>query len=118
MGTLWIARRADLTSVYAMIFRRLHALGADWVYHFPDVGIVQLAPMDAPSKADTPDPTSETAGADFRQQHRRAGAERLRAELGEVNASAREAALDRLPPATVRAYRQVFGRDPRGWPPA
>lgn len=23
-----------------------------------------------------------------------------------------------LPPASVRAYREVYGRDPRGWPPA
>jgi hypothetical protein len=30
----------------------------------------------------------------------------------------REDAMDRPPPATVRAYRQVYGRDPRGWPPA
>jgi hypothetical protein len=29
MGTIWLARRADLTPVYAMIFRRLRAVGAD-----------------------------------------------------------------------------------------
>ncbi|MFN2447577.1 MAG: hypothetical protein ABR606_18570 [Vicinamibacterales bacterium] len=44
MGTIWISRRADLTPVYAMIFRRLKAEGADWVYHFPEIGIVELAP--------------------------------------------------------------------------
>lgn len=32
--------------------------------------------------------------------------------------NARRSALDRQPPATVRAYRQVYGRDPRGWPPS
>ena len=30
LGTMWIARRADLAPVYAMIFSRLKALGADW----------------------------------------------------------------------------------------
>ncbi|HEY7494981.1 MAG TPA: hypothetical protein VIH59_28250 [Candidatus Tectomicrobia bacterium] len=32
MGTIWIARRADLTPVYRMIFRRLKARGHDWRY--------------------------------------------------------------------------------------
>jgi hypothetical protein len=44
--------------------------------------------------------------------------ERFRAELRVANARAREAAMGRPPPATVRAYRQVYGRDPGGWPPA
>lgn len=35
-----------------------------------------------------------------------------------LSAHAREEALDRPPPPTVRAYRHVYGRDPRGWPPA
>ncbi len=43
MGTPWILcsdihDRADLTTVYATIFRRLKTLGADWVYHFPEIG--------------------------------------------------------------------------------
>lgn len=92
MGTIWIRERADLMSVYAMILRRLKALGADWAFHFPELGLVELG-----------------GDADVSQ---------LRAELSAMNARAREAALDRLPPATVRAYRRVYGRDPRGWPPA
>lgn len=46
MGTIWISRRADLTPVYAMIFRRLQAANADWVYHFPEIGLVELARRD------------------------------------------------------------------------
>jgi hypothetical protein len=55
---------------------------------------------------------------DERQDKRRAEVEKFRAELCEANARAREEAMDRPPPATVRAYRQVYGRDPRGWTPA
>jgi hypothetical protein len=49
MGTSWIScsdihDRADLTPVYATIFRRLKAQGADWVYHFPEIGLVDLGP--------------------------------------------------------------------------
>ena len=74
MGTIWIGRRADLTPVYAMIFARLKDLGADWIYHFPELQLVELTAAD-------------------------------------------HEPMDREPPATVRAYRQVYGRDPRGWPP-
>jgi DNA-binding response OmpR family regulator len=38
--------------------------------------------------------------------------------IAELNARAREEAIDRPPPAIVRAYRSVYGLDPRGWPPA
>jgi hypothetical protein len=41
-------------------------------------------------------------------RQRRAEVERLRAELREGNA--RNEAMDRQPPATVRAYRQLYGR--------
>jgi hypothetical protein len=51
MGTIWISRRADLMPVYALIFRRLKAAGADWVYHFPEIGIVELARADDVDKA-------------------------------------------------------------------
>jgi hypothetical protein len=46
MGTIWISRRADLTPVYAMIFRRLRVLGADWEYHFPQLYLTELDPRE------------------------------------------------------------------------
>ena len=102
-----------------MIFRRLKAVGADWVYHFPELGIVELAPADDDAdKSDKRYSVSQSAVAELEAQQRRAEVERFRAELREANARAREEAMDRPPPATVRAYRQVYGRDPRGWPPA
>lgn len=117
LGTLWIAQRADLAAVYAMIFRRLKALGADWVYHFPQLGIVELTPPDDPEQPATKYSVSQGAVAELNAQQRRAEVQRFRADLAEMNARAREEAMDRPPLATVRAYRQVYGRDPRGWPP-
>jgi hypothetical protein len=73
LGTIWVARRADLAPVYAMIFSRLKAMGADWVYHFPQLGIVEL-----PSKDDEPAPSapgysvSQSAVAEVSAQRRRA----------------------------------------------
>jgi hypothetical protein len=59
----------------------------------------------------------EALAAERQAQQREAELVRMRAALEEMNTQAREDALDRAPPATVRAYRQVYGRDPKGWPP-
>jgi hypothetical protein len=109
MGTIWISRRADLIPVYAMILRRLNAAGADWVYHFPEIGIVELARADGVDKASPGYSVSQAAVAELEAQKRRAEAEPFRVELREANARAREEAMDRPPPATVRAYRQGTG---------
>jgi hypothetical protein len=105
--------------IYAVIFRRLKAVGADWVYHFPELRIVELPSRDAEPASSAPGySVSQSAVAEVNAQRRRTEVQRLRAELKDGNARAREAAMDREPPATVRAYRQVYGRGPRGWPPA
>jgi len=104
--------------VNATIFRRLKAAGADWVYDFPEIGIVELARADDVDKAGAAYSVSQAGVAELEAQKRRSEVEQFRAELREANARARDEAMDRPPPATVRAYRQVYGRDPCGWPPA
>jgi hypothetical protein len=119
MGTIWIGRRADLAPVYAMIFSRLKAVGADWVYHFPALGIVELPSRDDDRVSSAPGYSlSESAIAEVNAKRRRAEVQSFCAEIEEANARAREEAMDREPPAIVRAYRRVYGSDPRGWPPA
>ena len=118
MGTGWIAGRADLMPVYAMIFRRLRSLGANWVYHFPEISFVDLSGVRTETAQPTPYSPSEGAAAELKGQKREAELERLRVDLAASNAAARVEAMDQPPPATVRAYRSVYERDPRGWPPA
>ena len=118
MGTVWISERADLTPVYATIFRRLRLLEAEWVYHFPEIGLVDISGLRTESEQTTAYPPSESAAAELNAHKQDAEIERLRADLEASNARAREEAMDQPPPATVRAHRQVYGRDPRGWPPA
>jgi hypothetical protein len=101
-----------------MVFRRLKLLGADWVYHFPELGLVEFASADDSDVLGEGYSILRAALAEVEAQKRRAEVERFRTELREANARAREQAMDRPPPATVRAYRQVYGCDPRGWPPA
>jgi hypothetical protein len=114
MGTIWISGRADLTPVYAMIFRRLKALGADWVYHFPELYLTELAPIEWDGEQQTRYSVPEAAITELKAQKKRAEMARFLADVADMNARAREAAMGRRPPATVRGYREVYGRDPRG----
>ncbi len=120
MGTIWIGQRADLTPVYRMIFRRLKAQGADWEYHFPELGLVDLSPLReavAERKPEAYSP-SEAFGKEQEERERREELERFREELAAGNSQARHEALDRPPPPTVLAYEEVFGHEPAGWPPS
>ena len=118
LGTIGISARADLAPVYAMIFRRIRTLGGDWVYHFPELGLVDVGGVRPASASPERCSPSEALASDRKAQARETEVARVRAELEEMSTQAREDAMDRLPPATVRAYRQVYGRDPNGWPPA
>jgi hypothetical protein len=119
LGTIWISNRADLTPVYAMIFQRLKALGADWEFHFPQLGIVDLSPLREALETQKPEEysPSEAFAKEQEERERQVELERFRAELAEGSAQARRDAMDFPPPATVRAYQTVYGRDPKGWPP-
>ncbi len=118
MGTIWISQRAELTPVYQMIFRRLKALGADWEYHFPQLQLVDLSPLrEAMEKREETYSPSEAFGNEQEQRERRAEIEKTKAELEEKQNQARREAMDRPPPAIVRAYQEVYKHDPKGWPP-
>lgn len=118
MGSVWICRRAELTPVYRMIFRRLKALRADWRYHFPRVYLVDLSPLhQAMERRDGTYSPSEAFGREQEERERQAELQRSRAELEKVQNQARRNAMDKAPPEIVRAYQEVYGRDPNGWPP-
>ncbi len=118
MGTIWISQRADLTPVYQMLFRRLKSLGADWEYHFPQLHVVDLSPLrEAMEKREETYSPSEAFGKEQEERERRVELEKAKAELEEIQNQARREAMDRPPPAIVRAYQEVYGHDPKGWPP-
>ena len=117
MGTSWLHGHVDLGIVYSMIFRRLRSFGADWVYHFPELHCVDLTPLRQEIEPSTTYSPSEAWMAQREDEQRQAEAEKLRAELAEINAQSRKEAMDRSLPSLVRVYRQVYGRNPRGWPP-
>ncbi len=121
MGTIWIAQRADLTPVYAMIFRRLKARGYNWRYAFPKLGLVDMRPLrDAWDEhtANTGDaePISVPDEEEAEEQRASALAE-LHESLDRAHREAIDAARQEPPPTTVEAYHSVYGRWPEGWPP-
>lgn len=127
MGAGRVAVRADLVPVYALIFRRLTARGMDWVYHFPRLGLVDFRPlkkqMDEQKRREAGeaefegyDPEAALAAEEEDRKHDEEVA-RMQESLDEGHRESVAAALEEEPPAVVRAYRQVYGDFPDGWPP-
>ena len=87
-------------------------------YPLPELYLWELDPGDLGLEQPAGYSVSESAAAEVKAQKRRAETVRMRAEIDELNARTREQALDHEVPATVRAHRQVYGRDLRGWAPS
>jgi hypothetical protein len=124
MGTQSVASRTDLTPVYRMIFRRLRALDCDWVYHFPKLLLVDMRPLRDAMKeqaAESPEWEEYNPSAAFEQaegdRERDEELSSMRAQMDESHREAVAAAQESAPPTTVRAYRDVYGEFPEGWPP-
>jgi hypothetical protein len=121
MGTTMVQHRADLTPIYELIFRRMRQIGLSWRYAHPRLYAIDLSSLPNPAEDDVSktlryDPTesfwrerqlaeSQTTLAGFRQS------------LDEAYRASIQNACESPPPATVRAYQRVYGRNPDGWPP-
>lgn len=115
-GLAFIAGRTDYRLVYEMVFRRLCALGADWIYRFPRLGVVRFK---KPEEADDPIDysPSEAFAKEFKEREKEAEFARMEAELDQAYEESARAAAKEEPPPIVQAYRNVYGRLPSGWPP-
>lgn len=117
MGTKLISQRADLSPVYQMIFRRLKQMGGDWIYHFPQLYLIQLRkPKDR-----SDDPEQYDAGRavadELEEREQEQKHEELKKDLAQKNREAAEEAARNEPPRIVSAYADAFGHLPKGWPP-
>jgi hypothetical protein len=125
MGTSapWAETQDDLTPIYELIFRRLNARGLDWVYHFPQIHLVDFRPLrDALDREGKPDwenySPSDALVKEFEDRQRDREIAEFRDQLEEGRKEAIEEALRHPPPPTVLAFRNVNGHWPQGWPPA
>lgn len=123
MGTGMVSGRADLTPVYALIFRRLKARGLDWTYSFPRLHAVDFRPLKKQMDEAKGEPEwanyDPAAALEAEEEDRKRDEEvaKLRESLDEAHREAVAAALEEEPPAIVRAYAAVYGHFPDGWPP-
>lgn len=123
MGTQMVSGRADLTPVYALIFRRLKARGLDWTYSFPRLHAVDFRPLKKQMDEAKGEPEwanyDPAAAMEAEEEDRKRDEEvaRLRESLDEAHREAVAAALAEEPPSIVRAYVAVYGDFPTGWPP-
>jgi hypothetical protein len=115
MGTCWLGKRADLTPVYRLIFRRLKGLGADWRYAFPQMHLIDCGPReDDPS---VPCDPSATFQKEAEEKTKAAEVDAMRRKLDREALYAKRKARTQKPPATVTSYQAVYGKFPIGWPP-
>src|SRR5437762_4321972 len=107
-GTHTLAKRADLTSIFAMIFHRLRSAGGEWVYRgWAEFLVSHTRPHEWP--AEPPHRMKPTSPEEDL---------RRRAKVDAMVARAREWVLNRPTPVTVCGYQAAYKRDPRGWPVA
>ena len=120
MGTTLIRHRADLTPVYELIFRRMRHIGLRWHYAHPRLYAIDLGSLPDQAEDDVPEALRYDPTESFWRERRLAERQAERAEfqqsLDEAYRASIQNARDRPPPATVRAYQLVYGRDPDGWP--
>jgi hypothetical protein len=117
MGASRYSGRADLSPAYRMIFRRMRSLALDWVYHFPQLGVITLRD---PGEDDAPMDEYDPSESMRKEEERR----RMAEKLAELEADLEEDYLESVKelresdaPPTVQAFRDEYGRLPRGWPP-
>lgn len=115
-GLAFIAGRTDYRPVYELVFRRLKALDADWIYSFPRLGVVRFKKPEEPVDLTEYSP-SEAFAREAKQKEEEAEFERMEAEMEAAYRESVEAAKNKPPPPIVQAYRHVYGRFPSGWPP-
>jgi hypothetical protein len=117
MGTFIVQDRADLLPVYMWIFKHLRSLECDWIYSFPRIYAISFnkEDMETPSDPLEYDP-NKALEEEFSKQEKKAEVDRLQQELEEAYQQEAEEAKYKPLPKTVQAYKNVYGRLPKGWP--
>jgi hypothetical protein len=122
MGTSLVGHRADLAPVYAVIFRRLKAVGLGWRYVHPRLLLVDLSGLhELLERGEAPewmgyDP-SEAFAREQQERKRQQELAELQKSLDQGYRESIEEARRNPPPRIVQTYRKVYGHWPDGWPP-
>ena len=118
MGSFAKADFCDLTPIYELIFSRLKQMGGDWIFHFTKMNLVDFSNKtnQKPTNLENYNP-NEALAHELKKQEEHKAKDNFKEQLEEINAKQKEDALYKPPPPVVKAYRNVFGKFPMGWPP-
>jgi hypothetical protein len=116
MGGAFAGGRAGLQPIYGWVFSRLQAGGCDWIYSFPRLHVIDMRGPDPKRDDELRYDPSEAVRAELEGRGRREELEALSSQLDEAYEEAVRRARHEPLPATVAAYREVFGALPDGWP--
>lgn len=116
MGSALIGGRADLGPVYRWIFARLQAADCDWIYSFPRLYLIDFRGARRQADDELAYDPSEAVAAELEEAEHRKERDALSRRLDEAHEEAVRHAREKPLPATVAAYRDVFGALPEGWP--
>lgn len=118
MGTSMVSKRADLSPVYRIIFKRLREIGCDWKYHFPRLYLLDVSQTKSKREKSPENYNPEQAITDEQKRSKQNQRnEKLKNELEKDHQENIKKACKKDPPPIVQAYRDVFGTFPNGWPP-
>lgn len=113
---VFIERRADVTPIYELIFRRLNEQHCDWIYSFPRLHAISFDHLKGDPSADPAqyDPNKALADEAEREQ-RREETRRMQTKFDQAAEEAMEEARYKTPSMIIQAYRNTYGRFPKGW---
>ena len=114
MGS-YATSRDVLSRLYRWLFSQLRAKGCRWIYTFPRVYLVDFGGIEAEPHFTEYDP-GKSLERELDEASRRAQSDELRRSLDDTHDAAIERARSAPLPATVEAYRDVYGEFPEGWP--
>lgn len=121
MGTTMVRHRADLTPVYELIFRRMRHIALSWRYAHPRLYAIDLGSLPSPAEDDVPEAlgynTTESFWRERQLTERQTELAEFQQDLDDAYRASVHDAYVGPPPATVRAYQRVYGRNPDGWHP-
>lgn len=116
MGNVFTSERADLTSVYEFIFKKLKAKNLDWEYSFPRMGLVSFNKEDDDADDIENYNPSEALKKQMEKQQKQDEANKLQQEFDKIYEEEYEKAHFAKPSEEVMAYNHVYGNWPKGHP--
>ncbi len=125
MGTVTMGDCCDLTPVYQLIFSRFKQVGCEWFFGKLDIESLSFLEHFDVDEGDFYDPIKDSPEnynpnmafeKELEYQKKQKTKAEIIANLERMYEQDKEDALYKPPPSIIQAYKNVFGKLPKGWP--